>query len=276
MRRHVISNLSALISLSLALSACGGGGGSGDSNNGPDGNACDVLGLNTRIVNGTRCEESNSPVVRLEMIFSDGSGGTCSGALITTKKIVTAAHCFVDLENSSGARAISATAVVEGVNHSIANYAVHPEAGVAADNSSAVNDVAIATLVDSVSAPTLPILLSSSPNRGDIISIFGYGIDQSGAFDGLRSGEMQVERVDNDHIFALFNGVGSNTCGGDSGGPAILQTRDSDGNELSLLVGVTSTGALANCGNGDTSLFTNLQGSVLPFLKAAAGDAQYK
>ena len=257
-----------------SLIGCGGGGGGGSS--GPDSDACGLIGLSTRIVNGSTCSESDSPVVRLVINFSDGTSGTCSGALVSSRTIVSAAHCFVDLEDASGPRAVSAIASVEGVDQSVISFAVHPDASVAADNASAINDVAVATLAQAVATSTLPILVSSAPGRGDIISIYGYGIDQDGNFGGLRSGEMQIDSIDSDHIFALFNGQGSNTCGGDSGGPAIVQARDSDGNTFAALVGVTSTGALANCGSGDTSLFTNLQGTVLPFLEASASGARFE
>ena len=274
MKRSIPFWFLAAVILALVV-GCGGGGGSNRSS-GPDNDACDVLGLNTRIVNGSTCAESNSPVVRLVINFSDGSSGTCSGTLITSRSILSAAHCFIDLENPSGARAISAVATVEGIDQTVVNFVVHPDAGVAADNASALNDVAVATLAQDVTTPTLPILVSSTPNHGDIISIYGYGIDQDGNFGGLRSGEMAIDSIDNDHIFALFNGTGSNTCGGDSGGPAVVQARDRDGNTFAALIGVTSTGALANCGSGDTSLFTNLQGSVLSFLEASVSGARFE
>ena len=88
------------------------------------------------------------------------------------------------------------------------------------------------------------------------MAIFGFGFTENGVvgLGTLRSGEMRVEETDTNHILAIFDGSGSNTCSGDSGGPALAQ----NGSGAWGIIGITSTGTVEGCGVGDESIFTNL------------------
>lgn len=239
--------------LSLAVivccAACGGGGGS--DNNGSDNlsnDACGVLGL--KIIDGAQCNEQNSPVVDYRVQYLTGDVSACTGTMVTSTKVLTAGHCFPPELQSLIA------AVLVQVNGNVlqaSNYIVHPGYQEASDVIH--NDVALITLPQAVSLPTVPIFLSEAVVVGDVISIFGYGLDEHGNAGDLRSGQMQVDQVSGDNIISIFNGDGSNTCQGDSGGPAVLSVNGKTG-----LVGVTSAGiASAVCQVGDVSTFANLQ-----------------
>jgi len=243
----------------LLLTSCSSS--SSDSGDSPSSDACSVLGLNTRIVNGTPCQEGGSPIVRLQITTTTGVGALCSGTLVTPDKVVTAGHCFFN--------PVSRVVVqVDGRSADASSVQVHPQLSVDLINSAVINDVAIVTLAQPLNnQPTLPLLLSSNTSNNDIISIFGYGIDQNGEVGILRSGQMKVSMISPNHIFSNFDGEGSNTCSGDSGGPAVLQVTRGDGRLITGIVGLTSSGSLVTCEPGDLSLFTNLQGaSVVDFL----------
>lgn len=275
-----------LIALCLLCIACTSSGGdddngSGGNDNGGDNNlstnACSSLGLssrsytrtvNGRIINGTACSENNSPVVEIILTLPDGREGTCTGNMITATDVLTAAHCF--FENP-----VRVVVSASGVNISASRVISHPDVSI--DSSGYVyNDAAIIKLSAPAGLPTLPIVASRSPAVGEEIKIFGYGIteDQSlvnNTTGTLRSGEMLISDVDENFVDADFDGDGSNTCSGDSGGPALLELNGQIG-----IVGLLSTGAILECTTGDTSRFTNTQSqSVLNFITINAPGARF-
>jgi secreted trypsin-like serine protease len=71
---------------------------------------------------------------------------------------------------------------------------------------------------------------------------------------------MQVNEVTTDSIFSTYAPpTQSNTCFGDSGGPAFVE----DENGGLALVGITSTGTNVTCAMGDRSAFTKLTNKTL-------------
>src|SRR5439155_23083078 len=78
----------------VALTGFGGGGG---GTKGPKSDACSSLGLGriARFVDGTVCTGlANSPVVRVITAVS-GELGLCTGTMITSQIVLTAAYCVV-------------------------------------------------------------------------------------------------------------------------------------------------------------------------------------
>jgi secreted trypsin-like serine protease len=249
--------------LVFLLTACGGGGGGGhDSTPGP----CEAIGLQTRIINGTTCSETNSPVVRISLQNLDGTYAYCSGSLITASAVLTAGHCFRETTALPSSTAVA----VNGAYYGASEISVHPDYRVEA--TSIVNDAAVIKLSGSVSSVIpLALLYSVSPKAGDTIYIAGYGLDEQGALGILKSGSMTVAAVDTDHITCNFTGRDSNTCSGDSGGPAILVADTGSAQTLSGIVGITSSGLIEACARGDISIFTNIQSpSVLNFIVSKA------
>jgi secreted trypsin-like serine protease len=243
-----------------------------DDNGGGDDlrtDACSTLGLDSRIINGTACEENNSPVVRINLVNADGQSSLCSGSMITDNDVLTAAHCVVT------SRIVSATVRVNGREVSVRRITPHP--GVRFDETAIAifNDVAILELSESVSLPTLPIILSRPIGEGDRFSIYGYGRDDNDNLDVLRSGDSRVGSVTDQHIIAAFDGeTGSNSCNGDSGGPAVQTIETSDNVDRTGIVGLVSSGNNPNCTAGDISLYANVQGNELrDFILATVPDA---
>jgi secreted trypsin-like serine protease len=256
----------------------GCGSGSSDNNESKTAlsqDSCAVLGLGRslitgKIIDGTACQSNSSPVVKYQIITADKRIANCSGTMITPTDLLTAGHCF---DNSQPV--VSIVASINGVDVAATSYAVHPgfvqRSADLPGGEAIFNDVAIVRLPFEVPLPTLPIIGSGRLAKDDIISIFGYGLDRSGNFGTLSSGEMRVEQVTSNHIVSLFDDEGSNTCQGDSGGPAIITLSGTP-----AVVGLTSSGVSnAKCLKGDVSLFANLSDpEILDFITTASPGVQ--
>jgi secreted trypsin-like serine protease len=256
----------SLLALALLITSCSGGG-SGDDNGGDlasKTDACSVLGLQPKIVNGTQCRSGASPVVQLDLILRDEEA-LCSGTLIAPNYVLTAAHCVprsvlaVNVFTSDGTEETSGQAIF-----------VHPGADEDGGFSTSRNDVAVIKLSTPLSAPTIPIFVSRETRKGDRMSIFGFGKDDTGDFGSFRSGTMKISEVSDDILIAEYEKEeGSNTCFGDSGGPAFITAENSAGITTTGLAGVTSGGQSKTCGEGDLSTFVNLQSDeVLNFIRS--------
>ena len=248
--------------LALAASlvaACGGGG--GGELVVPDANTlCASAGVVPKIVNGATCAQpERSPVVLLLFLDSDGTTKSCSGTMLTPTRVLTAAHCM-----PAGARQMAAVQWHSNGKGSLvyaSSWAAHP--GYAVTAKELVNDVGVVALRSGMSNPSMPLLVSSPSRKGDEVFIAGWGEPVS----DLAAGYARISQVDEKHIgFVYKAGQGSNTCRGDSGGPAYRGVGGPAG-----VVGVTSTGTADDCGEGDVSLFTNIQSpAVLDFIRAHA------
>ena len=244
------------------IAACGGGGGSSELVL-PDANTlCASAGLTPKILNGAECAQpERSPVVLLALLGADGVQRSCSGTMLTPTRVLTAAHCM-----PPGTRAIAAVQWKANGKGSLvyaSNWVAHPSystAGVGFQN-----DVGVVTFRTGMSNPSMSLLVSSPSRVGDEAFIAGWGLP---GLD-LAVGYVRMTRVDEAHIGYTYKGQASNTCSGDSGGPAYRGVGGPGG-----IVGITSSGSVEGCGDGDVSLYTNIQTPrVLNFIRAQAPGA---
>jgi hypothetical protein len=249
----------ALLVLSFVSLGC-----TKDSEGDLDSNACPVLGLNARVIFGTECEPGNSPIVRLA-IQRGGTIRECTGSMITSSHVLTSAYCLQG-RNVQSVVVTGGPIGVEAKTTRGSTVFVHPEYQ-DTSGSKAQNDVAILTLADSLNLPVFPLLASVVPDKGDTVSIFGFGRDQVQNAGVLRSGRMEIFFTAYNRFIAIFGDKGNLPCGSDAGGPAIFEGRPTG------ILGVLS-GPQSGCARGSEADFSYIgDPTILDFVRTHAPGA---
>ncbi len=212
-----------------------------------------------RILGGEPFDPSNSPVALILGSNSKGQKYKCSGVLVGTQAVLTAAHCVIP--NFSLMITVAETethATIAYVNGAFDSY----------NNSisAASSDLALLILKDPVlSVEPIAVLNGLSVSKGLPFTVFGFGANESSAeveFSSINNAHYGLIEItaSTDGVFYSFVNNSASTCAGDSGGPAITQV----GNHYAL-IGLTSRGtnlvnSEGNCelSQGGLSVFTDL------------------
>ncbi len=263
----------ALVAVLLASAGCGGGSPSAPTPTptptpspptvSPPVVPCSVFGGivsgPSGIVNGTACTAATSSVVLVNLRTADGlSAGQCSGTVIASRAVLTAAHCL-DGETAS-------VKIYLGTGDQLVAKSFHAYPGYQ-DNTLSVPDVGVVLTSQDLGRGPIPVLFSRDARAGEDAIIAGWGQDQNGAGTTLRAGPTTVGTVGATFLETQYTGTGSNICSGDSGGPLLL----SEGGAWAI-GGVTSA-ASGLCTSG-TSYFTSVRDpGVTSFILGLVPDA---
>lgn len=260
---HTVGQLAAMGVVCLAgLSACGGGGSTASAPTTPapgpalpPSGVCGAIGVSASmaILSGTECPAGNSAVVLLNMRDRDDFAvGACSGTIIASRAILTAAHCI------DGDTAVVRVWLGSGTERTAESFTPHPDYR-SAGNSTA--DVGIVVMAEELGRVPIPLLISRDARVGEMAIIAGWGRDQNSVPATLRAGATTITAAGATLLETQFGANVSSVCSGDSGGPILL----SEGGEW-VMGGVTSATSANVCNTG-TNYYVSLRNtSVSSFI----------
>ncbi|HEX6463508.1 MAG TPA: trypsin-like serine protease [Vicinamibacterales bacterium] len=255
---------SALWALALCA-ACGGTSSSSTSPSPtpttPASAACGAIsGQTVAVVNGSECNTATASVVLLNMKDANGlQNGSCSGTVIASRAVLTAAHCLTP--------ATASIKVFPGTGNELTaqSFARHPSYR---DSDNTSYDVGVVLMGDDIGRPPVPLLLGRDAQIGETAVIAGWGKDQNQVAATLRAGTTVITAVTSLVLQTEYTNNFSSTCQGDSGGPLLL----SQAGSWSIAAVISANSTLA-CSFG-TNYFANLRNAgINGFILSRVPDA---
>ena len=220
----LIRQVRVLVALAVVLTLGGCAAETSSSEDGPTGTTTEA------ITNGT--DDDADPAAVALLI---GGKLFCTGVLVTPTVIATAGHCIDPTPPEQVYFGTDPGAKKKGTLIAVSDSKVHPDF----DADSLVNDIGLIGLASK--APVAPVNIFTgdfdASFKGLAVRLVGFGATGIGQDGNLRkrSGNTTIDSFGDDDF--RFHPTPSQTCNGDSGGPAFATV---DGKEV--VIGLASSG----------------------------------
>ncbi len=204
--------------------------------------ACAALGStgpsgSLAVLSGGVCSPANSAVVRVNLRTAAGpSAGICTGTVITSRAVLTAAHCVDD--------EVTSALVFLGSGDQIPASTIHFYPGFVF-NAPNTFDVAVLLFDQNIPRTPLPILTSREGRVGETAVVAGWGRDENDVTTNLKAGGTTISAVNANFLQTLFAPPSASVCSGDSGGSILLR----EGTQWAI-GGITSATSSSACNSG--------------------------
>jgi hypothetical protein len=174
--------------------------------------------------------------------------GACSGTVIASRAILTAAHCL------TGDTVLVRVWLGSGAELVAESFTPHPAYR---NGGASTADVGLVVMGQDLERTPIPLLLSRDARVGETAVIAGWGRDQSSVPATLRAGVTTITAASAVLLETQYGTNVSSVCSGDSGGPILL----SEGG-VWVIAGVTSATSENVCNTG-TNYYVNLRNSSI-------------
>ncbi|MDJ0763465.1 MAG: trypsin-like serine protease [Myxococcota bacterium] len=204
------------------------------------------------IYNGKQVEDGKWESV----VAIRAAGVNCSGTLISSKFVLTAAHCLTDVFDINEIVVFYGNEVNNNVEIAVDFYEIHPNFCGFSDCGDDAHDFAYLRLAEEVciEEPFPKLLFGDDQIQnhihvGGTVTAIGFGLrsnDEIYSGGTKRKADLKISSVTELKKQFVAGGMDGDTCSGDSGGPAFIQ----EGDKGWRLAGVLSAGVNEICGSG--------------------------